>query len=98
LETDFLFSGKIELIKMRTLDNALDDVLTHYKAVTYEILPESPTQWIVTVYNECAPGSYLKIEVLNLEGTATACVLERYNVGRRSMTRFMNYLMDALDD
>jgi hypothetical protein len=82
---------------MRSLDNALTDVQSKYKGMTYEIAQNSPTQWTVTVYNECAPGSYLKIEVLDVEGTATACVLEQHNVGRRSMTRFMNRLMDALE-
>lgn len=82
---------------MRSIDNALADFLPNYKALAYEITPESPQRTLLTVWNECAPGSYLKIEILNNEGVASACVLEKVNVGRRSMTRFMNRLMNALD-
>ena len=81
---------------MLALDNALAEILPKYKGVTAEITPDTPQRTLLTVWNECAPGSYLKIEILDNEGTPTACVLERMNVGHRSMTRFMNRLMDAL--
>lgn len=82
---------------MRSIDNALADILPHYRALTYEIQEDTPKQWTVTVYNECAPGSYLKIEVHDVEGIPAALVMERHNIGRRSMTRFMDRLLDALD-
>jgi len=83
---------------MRTLDNALADVTNHYKAITYDIVMNTPTQTTITVWNECAPGSYLKIEIHDVEGMPAALVLERHNVGRRSMARFMDRLLDALED
>lgn len=83
---------------MRTLDIALEDVVTQYKALTYEVEQLSPTQWILTVWNERVPGSYLKIELHDVGGVPAALVMERYNVGRRSMTRFMDRFMDALED
>lgn len=84
---------------MKTLDNALADVLLKYKGLTYEIEPtEDPRQQIFTIWNECAPGSYLKIEIHDVGGMPAALVLQKVNVGRRSMTRFMDRLMDALDD
>jgi hypothetical protein len=84
---------------MKTLDNALADILSHYKGLTYDIEPtEDPRQHILTVWNERIPGSYLKIELHDVGGMPAALVIERHNVGRRSMTQFMDRLMDALDD
>lgn len=81
---------------MRSIDTVLAEILPTYKGITYEIQPDTSERTLLTVWNERAPGSYLKIEILDVEGTAAACVLEKVNVGRRSMTRFMNRLMDAL--
>lgn len=84
---------------MRSLDNALADILPRYKGLTYDIeQTHDPRQHLLTVWNECAPGSYLKIEIHNVEGIPAALVLQRFNVGRRSMNRFMNRLLDALED
>ena len=82
---------------MRSLDNVMTDLSAKYKAMTYEIEAKSPTQWILTVYNECVPGSYLKIEIHEFDGVPAALVLERQSLGYPSMSRFMNRLMDALD-
>lgn len=72
--------------------------MLRYKGLTYELRDtEDPTQQILTVWNECVPGSYLTIELHDNEGVPAALVLHQHNVGRRSMTRFMNRLMDALD-
>ena len=81
---------------MRAIDTAMAEILPKYKGLTFEIEPDTPHRTLLTVWNECVPGSYLKIEILDNEGTAAACVLQKVNVGRRSMTRFMNRLMDAL--
>ncbi len=82
---------------MRSIDDAMADLSAKYKAMTYEIETKTPTQWLLTVYNECVPGSYLKIEIHDLEGVPAALVLERRSLGYPSMSRFMNRLMDALD-
>lgn len=84
---------------MRSLDNAMCDVVRLYRGLTYEIeFTDRPKQWVLTVTNECAPGSYLKIEVHDLEGVPVALVLQKMNVGRRSMNRFMDRLLSALED
>lgn len=84
---------------MRSIDNAMSDVSSLYKGLTYELATTpDPKQFILTVYNECAPGSYLKIEVHDVAGVPVALVLQKVNVGRRSMARFMDRLLDALED
>ena len=83
---------------MRSIDNALADISAKYKAMTYEIEMKTCTQWILTVYNERVPGSYLKIEIHDVGGIPAALVLERQSLGYPSMSRFMNRLMDALED
>ncbi len=82
---------------MRSLDNAMADLSAKYRGMTYEIDPKSRKRWILTVYNECVPGSYLKIEILDRNGVPAALVMERRSLGYPSMSRFMNRLMDALD-
>jgi len=84
---------------MRSIDNAMTDVAAKYRGLTYDVeTTQSPTQHILTVYNECAPGSYLKIEVHDVNGMPVALVLQKVNVGRRSMARFLDRLLDALED
>jgi hypothetical protein len=82
---------------MRSIDNAMTDLSAKYRGMTYEIQPKSRKRWIVTVYNECVPGSYLKIEILDQNGVPAALVMERRSLGYPSMSRFMDRLMDALD-
>jgi hypothetical protein len=83
--------------RMRSLDNAMADLSAKYRGMTYEIQPKSRKRWILSVYNECVPGSYLKIEILDQNGVPAALVMERRSLGYPSMSRFMNRLMDALD-
>jgi hypothetical protein len=86
---------------MRNIDNALADVLENYKLNTleYEIIRMNPEEevWIVNVYNREAPGSLLKIEVIDDYGIPKCSVLQKTNVGRRSMFKFMNLFVDALE-
>lgn len=93
-----MFFSEANPSTMRSVDNAMADILRAYKGVTFEIEPDTPQRTLLTVSNERVPGSYLKIEVLDVEGTAVACVLERINLGYRSMSRFMHRLMNALED
>lgn len=84
---------------MTPLVLALAKMDLHYKGLTYEIDPTTdPLQQMLTVWNERIPGSYLKIEIHNVNGMPMALVLQRHNVGHRSMTRFMDRLLDALED
>ena len=87
---------------MKNIDTALSDVVSQYKAnvLEYAITQLNPEDdvWIVNVRNTEAPGSLLQIEVIDDDGIPKCCVLQKVNVGRRSMFRFMNRLVDALDD
>lgn len=86
---------------MKNIHNALSDVMTYYKANTldYEVVQHIPEDnlWIVNVYNRDATDSLLQIEVIDDDGIPKCCVLQKVNVGRRSMFKFMNRLVDALD-
>jgi hypothetical protein len=86
---------------MRTLDNALSDTLESFTAhLDARILPDPDleTRWRIQVEDRQAPGSLLEVEILNLNGEAVGCVLQRTQIPFRTMRRFMNRLMDALDD
>lgn len=86
---------------MRNIDNAISDVLTHYNGnVTARIItdPNVPERWRIEVRHLQAEDAFLEIEVLNLDNEPVACVLQKVNVGRRSMNHFMDLLMDYLDD
>lgn len=87
--------------KMRNIDNAISDVLTHYNGnITARIVadPNVPDRWRIEVRHVGAPDALLEIEVLNLENEPVACVLQKVNVGRRSMNKFMDLLVDYLED
>jgi hypothetical protein len=86
---------------MRTLDNALSDTLAYFVAhLDARILPDPDleTRWRIQVEDRQTPGSLLEVEILNLNGEAVGCVLQRTQIPFRTMRRFMNRLMDALDD
>lgn len=86
---------------MKNVHNALSDVVNMYKAnaLDYDILRCIPEDnlWVVNVYNKDAPGSFLQIEIIDDNGIPKCCVLQKFNVGRRSMFKFMNRLVDALE-
>ena len=86
---------------MKNVHNALSDVVRLYTANTldFEVVQYIPEDnlWIVNVYNRDAPGSLLQIEVIDDFGIPKCCVLQKVNVGRKSMFKFMNRLVDALD-
>lgn len=86
---------------MKNIDNALSDVVDMYKTNTleYEIVQHIPEDnlWVVNVHNRDAPGSLLQIEVIDDNGIPKCCVLQKVNVGRKSMFKFMNRLVNTLD-
>lgn len=90
---------------MRSPHNAVSDVITELgmagsvqETVTQD--PLDPMRWLVTF--ESLPGtlihSRLHVEVLQGNPHASACVLEKQNVGYMAMNRIMNRLMDRLED
>lgn len=84
---------------MRNLDNAVADTLARFQPqLNWRILPDADLncRWRVQVWHE--EDSLLEVEILNLEGDAVGCVLQRKNISFRTMQRFMDTLMDNLDD
>lgn len=84
---------------MRTLETALIETLDRFQPrLNWRILPDPdvPTRWRVQVWH--TEGSMLEIEILNLEGDAVGCVLERNSISFRTMQRFMDTLMHNLDE
>jgi hypothetical protein len=86
---------------MKNIYNALEDVASMYNDyIDWEIeqyIPEE-NRWIVSVRNKDAPGSLLQVEVIDDGGIPKCCVLQKTNVGRKSMFRFMDRLVNAFDD
>lgn len=83
---------------MRNLPDALADTVAQIQPrLNWRILPDDAlnSRWRVRVWFEDA---FLEVEILDLEGDAVGCVLERRNLSRRAMQRFMDILMDELDE
>ena len=87
---------------MKNVHNALSDVVEMYtlNALKYDVIQYNPEDnlWIVNVYNRDAPGSLLQIEVIDDNGVPKCCVMQKTNIGRKSMFKFMNRLLNALDN
>jgi len=85
---------------MRNIDNVLTDIVSKYKfdTIEYNIIQSNEIDgiWVIEVRNKRIEDSFLKIEILRNEGTPACCVLERRNVGYRSMSAFMNRLVESL--
>jgi hypothetical protein len=86
---------------MRSIDTVLEEVISLYKPDTLrytidQIVPNN--MWVVDVRNQSAPGSLLQIEVIDHDGIPKCLVLQKVNVGRKSMFKFMNRLVNHLDD
>ena len=84
---------------MKNLDNALADTLARFQPMlNWRILPDADLncRWRVQVWH--AEDSLLEVEILDLEGDAVGCVLQRKNISFRTMQRFMDTLMANLDD
>lgn len=86
---------------MRNVYNALTDVVKMYtaNAIDYDVVRyiAEDNLWVVKVYNKDADGSFLEIEIIDDNGIPKCCVLQKVNVGRRSMFKFMNRLVNALE-
>jgi len=55
-------------------------------------------RWVVQVRNQDIPNTLLEFEILRVDETYVGCVLQKVNVGRSVMVRFMDKLMDELID
>ncbi len=84
---------------MRNIHNALADTLVRFQPrLNWRILPDPDlqTRWRIQVW--IGEESLLEAEILDLEGDAVGCVLERRNISFRTMQRFMDTLMQNLDE
>jgi hypothetical protein len=91
---------------MRNPNNAVADTIAHLhmgESVRdiVAIDPQNVRRWLIRF--ESTPNtlirSFMDVEVIEEDdGDATVCVLRRFNVGRRAMTRIMNTLVDQLED
>lgn len=84
---------------MKNLHNALADTLARFQPMlNWRILPDPDLncRWRVQVWN--GEDSLLDVEILDLEGDPVGCVLDRRNISFRTMQRFMDTLMQNLED
>ena len=84
---------------MKNIHNALSDVLEHYNGeLSGQVIEEHENnRWKIQVRHIQDANSLLEIEILDIENEPIGCVLQRVNIGRRSMNRFMDRLMNALE-
>lgn len=86
---------------MKNIHNAVSDTLDYYNGrltATVHDDPNVPTRWRIEVRHNEVPNALLEIEMLELEGDWVGCVLQKVNVGRRSMALFMDILFEHLED
>lgn len=87
---------------INNIHQALEKVLTYYPAgileyKTFKVTYEEYDLWVVEVRNTEVPDSLLQIEVFDDDGVPKCCVTKKLNIGRRSMVRFMDDFVDALE-
>lgn len=87
---------------MIRVHHALDRVLAMYPQNTltytvYETVTPDEKFWVVEVRHTQVPDSLLQVEVFDDDGIPKCCVTQRLNIGRRSMFKFMDYFVNALD-
>jgi hypothetical protein len=100
MKTDSFFQGTKTLGKMKNIHNALSDVLETYNGIlSAQVIqdPNNEKRWKIQVRHNQSPNSFLEIEILEIDNEPIGCVLQQVNIGRRSMFRFMDRLLDALD-
>ena len=89
---------------MHNIHNALSDTLELLKIenIFTSVLqdPNDPDCWRVSLYtlDEENRDVVLEVEIINRNNGPVGTVLFRKNVGRYSMTRFMDTLMDKVCD
>ena len=84
---------------MKNIHNALSDALGHYNGVlSGQVVEEyENNRWKIQIRHVQDANSLLEIEILEVQNEPIGCVLQRVNIGRRSMNRFMDRLMNALE-
>lgn len=86
---------------MKYVTDALENVLSNYQpgTLTYDVerFDILNKLWIVNVRNTEVPDSLLQVEIIDDDDVPKCSVLQKVNVGRKSMFKFMNRLVDALE-
>lgn len=91
---------------MRNPNNAMSDTVEELNMgnavqVIITLDPQNAHRWLIRIESEpnALIRSFMEVEIIEEnDGDATVCVLRRFNVGRRAMTRIMNELVEQLED
>lgn len=81
---------------IRNLYKVIDDVLSELKMTKYVQASVSTENefYILEFRHTGIPDTYLKVEIpICPAGEPYGCVLERHNIGRKTMARIMDSLM-----
>lgn len=78
------------------IEQSLQYVISQLKGNIAYQMEQSPVGWVIDVTNRDIPNTLLQIEILSNEDGYNGCVLQKVNVGRRVMERFMNKFMNRL--
>jgi len=87
---------------MIRVHHALDRVIALYppgllEYSAYKTVSQEDSFWIVQIHNTQIPDSLLQVEVFDDDGIPKCCVTGRVNIGRKTMFRFMDQFVDALE-
>lgn len=80
---------------------SVNHIVSQLKGNIHHSVTRDDTQearWVVQVRNQDIPNTLLEFEILRVDETYVGCVLQKVNVGRSVMVRFMDKLMDELID
>jgi expansin (peptidoglycan-binding protein) len=81
---------------MDSITESVQRVVSQLKGNIDYIVSQDSERWVVQVRNQDIPNTLLEFEVLRIDGQYVSCVLQKVNVGRRVMFRFMNKFMNDL--
>ena len=86
---------------MRPVQTALTETMPYFTMpLTTRVLPDPDldTRWRIEIEDPEIPYSILEVEILDLQGDPVGCVLERRNIPVWLMNRFMNIIMERLEE
>lgn len=81
---------------MDSITESVQRVVSQLKGNIDYTVSQDNERWVVQVRNQDIPNTLLEFEVLRMDGQYVSCVLQKVNVGRRVMFRFMNKFMNDL--
>jgi hypothetical protein len=81
---------------MDSITESVQRVVSQLKGNIDYTVSQDNERWVVQVRNQDIPNTLFEFEVLRMDGQYVSCVLQKVNVGRRVMFRFMNKFMNDL--